>query len=667
MRFLSRILALIVASAATAGATIMIPFSSSEASGTIAPSEAWTINVFPRRKAKVLLQTIIAALAVGVLSLYAFASAFTTFGTGDDDGYFLQAYRDFLSGKPAYDQVFAFYGPFTFYSGAAIARFNAINVTHDNFRWALLPLWISIALLMAGINWRWTGRFSPALIVFFLIGFRLAGLAVSNGHPQVWVILAVALLLWLRIDWVYSAYRQWPAFGTGLLIGLIFLCKINIAVFICAAIGLTGSLVLRDRLRIVSSTVCLTGAIGLGLVVLFGGSIVAELHFALVYTLSLAGIVIVAIQRPSEQSPCWRNILWLMSGLSLCLFAGVGLILLYGTTVKGLFNAFIIYPAVLARSYHWPFWNATDKSSIFISILGLSIAIAVFSWRRLRERARVWLGPLKVAAGLGLLFAFIRWPNTVLTGSFLFLWLLLVDDQPMSQRQFANRLLLAVMALLYSLQLFPIAGTQLIWAQLLPILAAGVLLADGTNCIERNLSKAQLPRLVSTAALWAGPLFAVLLFLPCGRRALSRSHQWREEQPLGLPGAQWLRLKPAEAARLTVPVNELRQHCRVVLTIPGMYSYSIWSGVPPAEEKRINSWPFMWPEEFLKEDLPKLREQDGACALVNRSKYEFFKSIAVSPGNNQIVSDIQRTMSPLFTFEDITLYVNTGGSESDPH
>lgn len=44
MRFLSRILALIVACAAMAHASIVIPFSGSGSSGTIAPGEAWTIN-----------------------------------------------------------------------------------------------------------------------------------------------------------------------------------------------------------------------------------------------------------------------------------------------------------------------------------------------------------------------------------------------------------------------------------------------------------------------------------------------------------------------------------------------------------------------------------------------------------------------------------------------
>lgn len=44
MRFLGRILALIVMSVVTAGASTIIPFSGSGASGTIAPGEGWIIN-----------------------------------------------------------------------------------------------------------------------------------------------------------------------------------------------------------------------------------------------------------------------------------------------------------------------------------------------------------------------------------------------------------------------------------------------------------------------------------------------------------------------------------------------------------------------------------------------------------------------------------------------
>ena len=105
----------------------------------------------------------------------------------------------------------------------------------------------------------------------------------------------------------------------------------------------------------------------------------------------------------------------------------------------------------------------------------------------------------------------------------------------------------------------------------------------------------------------------------------------------------------------------------MMLTIPGMYSYSIWSGVPPIEDRRINTWPFLWPEEALTKDLPKLREQDGGCVLVNETEYWFFKNIAVSPGHDEVLSEVQRTMSPIYKFEEIILYKVGGTRETVVH
>ena len=107
---------------------------------------------------------VVAAAAVGLVGLFAFFQTFSTFAGYDDEGYFLQAYHDFLSGKIPYDQVRSIYGPFSFGSAALIARFHAVNVTHDTFRWALLPIWIAIASLIAGVAWRWTGGLVQLLL-----------------------------------------------------------------------------------------------------------------------------------------------------------------------------------------------------------------------------------------------------------------------------------------------------------------------------------------------------------------------------------------------------------------------------------------------------------------------------------------------------------------------
>jgi hypothetical protein len=606
-------------------------------------------------------QGIASLSAVGLMAIFAFAFTFTTFLPFDDEGYFLQAYRQFLSGHVLYDQVFAFYGPFSFYSAALLARFDAVNVTHDNFRWALLPAWIVIALLFAGVVWRWTGRYSPSLVAFLLVGFRLKGLAESVGHPQLWIILAVAVLLWLGLDWIYLPSKQRCVFWTGLVIGVIFLCKINIGILVSIAIVLATSFQLRGRLRTLACGMLIIPAAGLGLLVLFTSSIGSEKYFALAYLGSLASIVTIAFVRPMEQEPSLKSLKWLAAGLGICVCAGIGLTLALGTTFRGLFRGYVTGPLLLVRSYHLPYLDATYKKSILLSVIGLGFAIGTFGWRRLADGRPAWLGLLKMAAGTGLLCAFFRSDREALTGSLLFLWLLLVDAEPMSQTMYSHRLLLALLCLLFSLQLFPMAGTQVDWAALMPITAAAVLLADGTNCIDRETFRMQFPRLTWISAGGTGTLLATLLFLFVGGMAILRYQQWRDAQPVNLPGTHWLRLPLTEADRLTVTVSELRRNCRVVLLVPGLYSYSLWSGVPPIEQKQINNWPFLWPDEVQKNELPKLRQQNRGCVLVSRDWYRFFRGFAVSPGNDGLLFEIQRTMKPIFAFQDLTLFDSSQG------
>jgi hypothetical protein len=111
-----------------------------------------------------------------------------------------------------------------------------------------------------------------------------------------------------------------------------------------------------------------------------------------------------------------------------------------------------------------------------------------------------------MAAGTGLLCAFF-YSDKALTGSLLFLWLLLVDAQPMSQDVF-RRLLLALLCLLSACNFSPLLGHKSL-AALMPITAAAVLLADGTNCISdlQNAAPARLGSLPGNRDLAGHLLF----------------------------------------------------------------------------------------------------------------------------------------------------------------
>ncbi len=613
-----------------------------------------------RRRFNHIWQGVVTLGSLGMVGTFAFAHIFTTFARWDDDGYFLQAFHDFLSGHKLYDQVFSFYGPFTFMSAALIARFNPVNVNEDTFRWATLIVWILSALLFAGAVWRWTHRFSVSVVVFLLIGLRLGELASSIGHPHLWVIFAVALLLALGLDWICVPGKWKHALCAGFLIGIILLSKINIGIYVSIAIALAVSLQLTGRIRLWASSVAIFAAAGLALLLLFRHLSGSEQCFTLAYLCSLFMIVGVAFFRSAEPPPI-KNLAWLVAGLGICLCGGVFVTLACGTTFRALFNSFFAGPAALLNSYHNPFEDATRPGSILLSLCAIVIAVVTFPWRKHFTLHPVGLGILKLTVGTGLTCLFIndvRYDGGLtLTGSLLFLWLLIIDAPPVSNARYSNRLFLALLCPLFSLQLFPIAGgAQIIWAALIPAVAAAVLLADGIDCIDRANSGAQISRWKRVVARSIGPTLAILLFLFVGKHGRKEYIQWRGNQSVNLPGALWLRLPPAEVARLTVTTSELRSNCRTVLTIPGMYSFSLWSGVPPSEERRINSGLFLWPNEILHNELPKVRNQNQGCVLVSKDLYSLFKLLAVSKGNDELPSEVVRTMKPIYEFQDLTLY-----------
>jgi hypothetical protein len=143
-----------------------------------------------------ILRSALASLAFGLIALLAFAQLFTTFVPWDDEGYFLQAYRDVLSGRILFDQVFSIYGPLTFFISALFSGFHAANVTHDALRWVTMPAWITIAAVMAAVVWRLTRRFSSSLIAFLLVGLNLRGWGWIGCLSRVRKVVHSSLVFW---------------------------------------------------------------------------------------------------------------------------------------------------------------------------------------------------------------------------------------------------------------------------------------------------------------------------------------------------------------------------------------------------------------------------------------------------------------------------------------
>jgi hypothetical protein len=576
-----------------------------------------------------------------MVAVLAFGQLFTTFVPWDDEGYFFQLYRHFLSGRVLYEELISIYGPMTFFSGAVVARFQPVNVTHDVFRWATLPIWVLIAFLFAAVVWWWTRKSGLSLIAFLLTGYRLKGLAKGIAHPQLWIILAQALLLALGLDWVWRPRQNMRALGAGILLGAVLLFKINIGIFLCVGVALAIGLHMKGWMRIVFCGLPLLASATFGIAILYATPFRSEAYFALAYLASLAATVGLAIRQPGLPAPRPAALVWLTAGVCGSVSLVVALTLARGTTLSSLISDLVLFPAGFATAFHIQFREPADGRSVLMYTAAAGAVLAYWRPPRfVRERAD-WIGVLKFAVGSALVCTF--WYNNriALTASLLFLWLLVAGRRP-GEPGYSNRLLLAVLSPLFSLQLYPMGGgEQVDWAALMPMTAAAILMGDGIECLQRAGMAAPAARRITA-------LIALLLFAFTGVEAARCLAVWRRNPSLDLAGAHWLHLSPADDDRLRTTVAAIRRNCRELLTVPRMGSFSLWSEVPMIEPNRISSGP----EDIREGEVREVGEHEGGCVLVSERTYQFWRDNKGATDADGLLPEIKRTMNSISSVQD---------------
>ena len=603
---------------------------------------------------------LVAAIALCLIGVFAFGSLFTTFAFYDDEGYFLLAYRDFLMGRPPYDAIYSPYGPYTFLTAGLFTAFDPGNVTPDGFRWITLPVWVAIPIVFAGVVWRLTGNLPICIALFLLIGLRLNGAAEGVGHPQLWVIAALGCLLWVGGTWLSGARYVRRAFWAGLMSGVILLFKINIGVFVLMALGLAITLQLpRGRIRTLAVLTSLFIAVCLipAFMSLSVANTASERLFISVYVCSLVAIIFAA-SRHHRPDPIRRAaLLWLMVGVILAIGIGIGGVVALGTTGRGLLDGLIFGSLRFSQAFHDPFLEANRNYSLLLCELGVGWAAAIIIVNRVNLlRRQLVIATLKSVAGAGLLLSSWYAPRVALSGSLLFLWILVFDSSEMENAAYLDRMLLVLLAVLYALQIFPIAGSQVDWATVMPTTAAAVLIADGMQAVSKESAKLGIryPALLNDAVTVG---LVVILSMATAIDATRVWTRWRSLEAVNLPGTSWLRLPPAEATRLTYMTDQIAANCRTLLSVPGLYSFSLWSGVSPIEQRRFTSWPFTWGNDVLRHEFRDL--QKGGCALVSEKSYGLFRGFTTVPQHDDLLTAIRTEMTPIASIQDLTLYRGT--------
>ncbi len=593
------------------------------------------------------LAPLLGGLIFFIAAVFAFATLFTTYVAWDDEGYFLQAYRAYASGEAPYKSVFSFYGPYSFFLPGLLAGFDAERISHDSMRWATMGLWLATASLLALTVWRWTGNLGATSAVFIAVASRLSGLAKGIGHPQVFVLVLLPLFFFLPLNGSDGKReRTWKAALIGLLTGILLGIKINIGIFVLLAI--VPPLVFdlpRGALRLPGFVwAAVTSCLPVWLVLRGGGATFSEWVYVAAFLIPLAAIFTMSW----NEGPGVGNIADFFgdfsAGLGIAVLAAVVGTVWAGASVRDIVNGVIIEPVRLTEAYKNVYGEAASRKTLVLLGANLMTLWGLAQARRLpRPRFERAVFQVKSLAGCALLLALYFYPRYALCGALSFLWLLPYAPHAGVDGQ-RKRRFLALLALFYSAQLFPMAGEQVDWATLLPVAAAGVLLADGLAGL-RQLGHSRIQAMPAMAAL--------ALFCALSISAAEEMKRWLGRTSLGLPGAAWMRLSPEEGEELRNAVSGLARNCKSALSIPGQYSLSVWSGVPFTERPKINAWPFLIPRQNVL-DLA----QRNDCVLVHAPAYEFYRGFARRKEEGSLIDEVARGKHPAFQNGSISIYLS---------
>ena len=548
---------------------------------------------------------------------YAWYVTYSIVAPYDDEGYFLVSVREFLLGRPLYDEVFSIYGPSYYAYRHVLSLFHGLP-TQDITRATTLSVWMFSAAIL-GLTALWLTRSGvAATAAFCLMTVALQPLPNEAGHPQE---LLVALT---SISVAVAACPMRVHVRVAMLASIATvacLAKINVGVFIVLA-------VLGTALPVGSGAGRQSLALGLAAVpaVLMWRHLSA---WAWPYALASGSAVLTAVTLTSDTNV---RVVSLRRGLSLAAAVLVPVVAIgaylvaRGSTLTAVVDSVFVRPALFPDLYINPF--RTVPRIVAISLA--SAAAALFVAGRVSPLAvqfQPYFPAMKVIVGLYVIFWLGLDPvQVVCAGGLVVLALLAGDGRGQRGEQF-GRGFLALSAALHTCTAYPVAGSQMWWSSFLLILAAVVCLWDGVATIRTMAAgSAAFYRLTGTAL--------ICLSLAVYHTALTPLASWealyRNQVPLPYDGSTSTRVSPAMSAAYNWLVANLKTRCSAFVSLPGYNSLHLWTGVRPVTGFNAGAWMFMLNDDEQAAVVQRMRDTPRPCAVYHAGGVGLWPSQAVA-------------------------------------
>ncbi|HUY73052.1 MAG TPA: hypothetical protein VMW11_00915 [Candidatus Dormibacteraeota bacterium] len=550
----------------------------------------------------------------------AYVSMFSGFHPYDDEGYFLILLRQYLAGRALFTQIFTFYGPFFFESIAGVFKLLELEAVHDSGRILSIAIWLT-ASLVGGLAVRWlTGNLWLAVGAQFVTFHVLAALTDEPMNPSGPIALLLTILVAAAAT--RSTRPRAGALAIGGVVGALCLVKINVGVFAAVAVASATAGGLSPRYRRIALPAMLALCLLLPLLLVSG---LLNLGWVIEYsaTVVLAGAAVGVAYVAAAPGPLPpHSVMWLTGGGMLVAIASIGIAMIGGTNLSDLVDSLVVTAARMPQVFVYPL----KIGSIDVLAAALSFAAAVVI---LNSRTTIHVPPLvaglsRTVVGFAILMTLLRLPTTIFFVVLPLAWVATQSpfegaDDPTGPYA---RLLLPALAVLESLQAYPVAGTQVSLSGLSLVPVGAIILNDGISQLRRAGREASPPRRFQ--GVWVAPMTTLLSIAAYGLFGYYATAAYAAEAPLGLPGAGLIRVPPQQGVALRTTVAAISRECSEFITYPGMVSFYVWTGQQQPSPRLYGLWMFTLDGAQQQAVVQELAGKQRLCVVKDQAVIDFW-------------------------------------------
>jgi hypothetical protein len=592
------------------------------------------------------------AAIIGVGAYFAMLTGFMPY---DDEGALMLSVKQYLGGMRIYEDVFSVYGPVYYFYNFLVRMVTFTPVTHEVTRISSLFPWLASSLLGSWISWRLTQS-----LVFAAAGLTLVSMAAvffrsQPGHPQeLTLLLLIAFVACPLLD--FTRFRAASMILLGGLASALFLVKVNIGIFIAAALALALAARLpRTRMGRTAQYAAGAACLLLPAALMWRrlDTLWVRTYCLLVTASILACVICLLSKRHFRDSDCFsfRDIALAICGWTALAAATLAILTVQKVSASAISESLMLLPSrVFARN--WFFSPGLSPLCAIWALAGIGLALVAVrnptpvAWRRL----------VLFKAGFTVIALLLTcMQRDLLVFVTPFCWLVMIpQDRRNDEAQGFPRALLGISAVVQTLYGFPVYGSQGGFVQCLLLTVVAVCAGDTANWLTAHNTRTAwlMERHRALAA-------TLLVVIAVANLAISINwyRKYRALPALDLPGAWLIHVERDQKEVLESLSRNIHRSCDVFESLPGLPSLNFWTERQPVTGLNSDAWTLYFSRQQQDRIIKALASHQQACAVYNPRLAAFWNPNHEDLSSLPLVRYLRDEFKPLMAAGEYQLFI----------